>query len=486
MFAQTLAGCAVFPANNVWNTAVDQLPVDASSATYVSTIGASKGLHPDFSSTGAGIPYAVVSGAQPTVPVSFTYASESDPGPYPIPADAPIEGGSTSTGDRHVLVLDSSNCVLYEMFNAWPQSDGSWTADSGAVFDLKSNLLRPAGWTSADAAGLPILPGLLRYDEVASGEIRHAIRMTVPQTRNMYLWPARHFASSLTGAQYPPMGQRFRLKASFDITPYSADVQVILKALKKYGAFVADNGSSWYLTGVPDSRWNDTTLHALGQVLGSNLEAVDETSLITDVNSGATSTSLTLTGVTLNPAQLTGGAVSTQNQVTLSSPAPAGGLTVTLSSSNSAAASVPASVFVPAGVSSATFQVTTSPVGATTTVTISASWMGVTKTAGLTVSPAAVVLSSVAISPTAVTGGTGATGSVTLSGPAPASGVVVKIASSDPRSASAPSTVTVPAGQTTAAFSIATKKVAATKTVTFTATYAGVSKSATLTVNPRP
>jgi hypothetical protein len=204
-----------------------------------------------------------------------------------VPRNAPIEGGPSSTGDRHVLVLESGNCILYELYAAYPQSDGSWTAGSGAVFDLKSNQLRPAGWTSADAAGFAILPGLIRYDEVAAGEIKHAVRMTVPATRNQYIWPARHKASSRTGTQYPPMGQRFRLKAGFDITPYPAEVQVILKALKKYGMFLADNGSSWYLTGAPDPRWDDTALHTLHQVLGANIEAVDETSLMADPNSGA-------------------------------------------------------------------------------------------------------------------------------------------------------------------------------------------------------
>jgi len=224
-------GCAVFPANNVWNTPVDQLPVDANSDRYVATIGPNAPAHPDFGSGlwdggPIGIPYVTVPGTQAKVNVTFQYASESDPGGYPIPPNASIEGGSSSTGDRHVLVIDQDNCILYELYSAYPQPDGSWQAGSGAIFDLKSNTLRPAGWTSADAAGLPIFPGLVRYDEVASGEILHAIRFTAPQTRNTYIWPARHEASDLTGANYPPMGQRFRLKASFDISPYPAPVQV--------------------------------------------------------------------------------------------------------------------------------------------------------------------------------------------------------------------------------------------------------------------
>jgi hypothetical protein len=284
--AQTLGGCPVFPADNVWNTPVDTLPVHPNSAAFVATIGAARGLHPDFSATGFGIPFAIVGAGQPRVAVTFQYAGESDPGPYPIPPDAPIEGGPSSTGDRHVLVLDRDACVLYETFSAYPQPDGSWRAGSGAVFDLRSNRLRPAGWTSADAAGFAILPGLIRYDEVVAGEIRHAIRMTAPQTRREYLWPARHFASSLTGAQYPPMGLRFRLKAEFDVTPFPADVRVILRALKKYGMLLADNGSSWYLTGAPDPRWNDNTLRRLREVLGSNFEAVDESGLMLDPDSG--------------------------------------------------------------------------------------------------------------------------------------------------------------------------------------------------------
>jgi hypothetical protein len=204
-------GCQVFPTNNIWNVPVDGLPLDPSSAAYVNTIGAGSSVHADFGSGlwdggPIGIPYVVVSGSQPLVSVSFDYSDESDPGPYPIPSDAPIEGGAQSTGDRHVLVLDRDNCVLYELYDARPQTGGGWDAGSGAIYPLDSQALRPAGWTSADAAGLPILPGLVRYDEVAAGEIRHAIRFTAPQTRNTYVWPARHYASSRTGTQYPPMG----------------------------------------------------------------------------------------------------------------------------------------------------------------------------------------------------------------------------------------------------------------------------------------
>ncbi len=284
----------MFPRDNVWNVAIDTLPVDASSAAYVTTIGAAKPMHADFGTVynGApnGIPFVVVTGTQPGVAVSFDYADESDPGPYPVPPDAPIEGGPSSTGDRHVLVVDRDGGKLYELFAAYPNPDGSWRAGSGAVFDLDGNPLRPAGWTSADAAGLPILPGLVRYEEVVAGEIPHALRFTAPQTRNGYVWPARHKASSLTGANYPPMGQRFRLKASVDIASFGPNVQVILRALKKYGMFLADNGSSWYLSGAPDPRWDDDELRQLGRLTGSDFEAVDESALMADPNSGRTLT----------------------------------------------------------------------------------------------------------------------------------------------------------------------------------------------------
>jgi hypothetical protein len=291
--APTLAACAVFPENNIWNVRIDSLPVDASSDAYIATIGATTGLHPDFGSgtwNGGpiGIPFAVVDGLQTPVDVSFDYDDESDPGPYPIPADVPIEGGPDSSGDRHVLVLDSDRCLLYEMWNSWPQPDGSWHAGSGAIFDLGSNALRPDGWTSADAAGLPILPGLVRYEEVAAGEIRHAIRFTVSQTRRAYVWPARHFASSSTDPDRPPMGQRFRLKSSFDVTPYAPEIQVLLVAMQRYGLILADNGSNWYVSGVPDERWDNNLLHTLSSVTGADLEAVDCSGLMVDPDSGAT------------------------------------------------------------------------------------------------------------------------------------------------------------------------------------------------------
>jgi hypothetical protein len=309
-----IGGCLVLPANNIWNTPIDTLPVLSNSSSMVTTIGASTGFHADFGAGlwdggPIGIPFITVAGSQPKYPAAFLYADESDSGPYAVPLNAPIEGGSSSSGDRHAIAIDTTNCILYELYDAYPQAS-SWNADSGAIYDLKSNALRPAGWTSADAAGLPIMPGLITYDEVQSGEIKHAIRFTVPQSRRAYVWPARHYASSLTGTQYPRMGERFRLKATFDISSYPTDVQVILRAMKKYGIILADNGSAWYISGKPDDRWNNTNLHALGSLLGSNFEAVDSSSLMIDPNSGAAVKNGVTVGVT--PASATVRAGRTQ------------------------------------------------------------------------------------------------------------------------------------------------------------------------------
>jgi hypothetical protein len=291
--APTIGSCPVFPANNVWNMPVDQLPVAPNSSTYVNTIGSGVTLHPDFGTVydGApnGIPYITVPGTQTKFPATFTYADESDPGPYATPLTAPIEGGSDSTGDRHVISVDTDNCILYEMWSAYPQT-ASWQAGSGAIFNLNSNALRPAGWTSADAAGLAIFPGLVKYDEVLAGAINHAIRLTVPQTQDTYVWPARHEASTLTGANYPPMGVRFRLKASYDILSFSAQNQIILTALKKYGMMVADNGSAWYISGAPDSRWNDDDLHNLTTLTGTDFEVVDVSPMMINANSAQAGT----------------------------------------------------------------------------------------------------------------------------------------------------------------------------------------------------
>lgn len=285
-------GCPVFLADNIWNTQMDTLPVAANSSNYISAIGTGIGLHPDFGSGmwdggPIGIPFTIVPGTQQKVDITFEYADESDQGPYPIPPDALIEGGSQATGDRHVLVLDKDACILYETWSTYPQPDGTWQAGSGAVFDLRSDALRPSGWTSADAAGLPILPGLVRYDEVVSGDIHHAIRFTAPQIRRAFVWPARHYAGSITAANDPPMGQRFRLKAGFDISSFSSDVQVILSAMKKYGIILADIGSAWYISGAPDPGWNDDVLvNEFSRVHGSDFEAVDESSLTVYPDSG--------------------------------------------------------------------------------------------------------------------------------------------------------------------------------------------------------
>jgi hypothetical protein len=312
---QTIGGCPVLPADNIWNTPVDTLPVLANSATMVTTIGASRGFHADFGAGmwdggPIGIPFVTVTGAQTKYPASFLYDDESDPGPYAVPLNAPIEGGPNATGDRHAIAIDTTNCILYELYRAFPGAS-SWTADSGAIFDLRSNALRPLTWTSADAAGLPIAPGLVTVDEVLSGEIRHAIRFTAPQTRREFVWPARHYASSLTGTQYPRMGERFRLKASFDISPYPADVQVILRAMKKYGIILADNGSAWYISGKPDPRWNDDNLHRLSSLLGSNFEAVDATVLQVSANSGAARQNGTTVTVTPSSASVRVGQMQT-------------------------------------------------------------------------------------------------------------------------------------------------------------------------------
>lgn len=294
-----IAGCELFPGDNIWNTAVDNLPVHPNSTDYIDAIGASHGLHADFGSgvwppgsdSPIGIPYVVVPGSQPGVPVTFFWwPEESDDGPYPIPPGAPIQGGPASDGDRHVLVVDSDNCILYEMYYAFPQPDGSWEAANGAMFDLNSHKLRPDNWTSADAAGLPILPGLIRYDEVVSGEMRHAVRFTAAETQAAHIWPARHNASSVTAANYPPMGLRLRLRADYDLSPFSAEVRVILQALKTYGLILSDNGSPWYLSGAPDERWDNDMLHEMDVVSGADFEVVDVSSLMVDPDSGQAAT----------------------------------------------------------------------------------------------------------------------------------------------------------------------------------------------------
>jgi hypothetical protein len=288
-----IENCAIFPSDHIWNTRIDHLPVDPRSDDYVRSIGADVEFHPDFGAGlweggPIGIPYNGVDGSEAApAEIRFYYPDESDPGPYPIPPDPLIEGGPDSDGDRHILIVDTASCALIEIYDAYPQEDGSWEAGSGAIWDLNGYTLRPDTWTSADAAGLPILPGLARYDEVAAGEIRHALRFTAEVTRRAYVWPARHFASDVGDETVPPMGQRFRLKASFDVSPYPPEARALLIAMQRYGIILADNGSNWYVTGAPDERWDNGLLVEAFQTLrGSDFEAVDTSSLMIDPDSG--------------------------------------------------------------------------------------------------------------------------------------------------------------------------------------------------------
>ena len=308
---ENLNGFDPFPANNAWNTDISGYPVHPNSANYINFIGATASLHPDFLSgtyhgKPIGIPYQIVAGPQAKVNLNFTaYGDESDPGPYPIPGDAPVEGGSNSNGDRHVLVLEKDGCWLYELYRAFKQRNGSWNADSAAVWDMTINEQRPYTWTSADAAGLPIFPGLVRYDEVAAGLINHAIRFTAPTTQRAFILPATHWASTTTDPNAPPMGLRLRLKATFNIAGFPADDQVILTALKKYGIILADNGSAMFISGAPDNRWNNANLDLLKTVKASDFEAVNTGTIITPANvptgPNPTISSFTATPTTVSP-----------------------------------------------------------------------------------------------------------------------------------------------------------------------------------------
>jgi hypothetical protein len=276
--SEDLGSIPLFPADNYWHWDISQLPIHPNSAAFVNSVGAATRLHPDFGSeldgVPWGIPYVVVDKNTPKIPVNYTlYGDESDPGPYPIPLNVLVEGGSDPNGDRHTLAVDKDARILYELYRAFPKAS-AWDAGCGAKWDLSSNAMRRDGWTSADAAGLPILPGLVRYDEIARGVIDHAIRMTVDVSQKAYVWPATHQAGSTTDKNVPPMGLRFRLKAGFDISKYPASCQTILKALKKYGFIVADNGGNWYFTGAPDERYPDEEIDLLKQLRGSDFEAV--------------------------------------------------------------------------------------------------------------------------------------------------------------------------------------------------------------------
>jgi len=283
--APTLAGCPVFPATNPWNQRVDRLPVARNSAALIRSIGLQAHFHADFGSGTwdggpIGIPYTVVRAGQRRVPVSFDYASESDRGPYPIPSNAPIEGGRNASGDRHVLIVDKAACKLYELYDAHPLRGGAaWHAGSGATWNLRSNHLRPVTWTSADAAGLPILPGLARYDEVAAGTIDHALRFTAPRTRTAFVWPARHQSGDSSSPALPPMGLRVRLKQTVSLKGLPRQARIVALAMQRYGLLLADNGSPWYVSGAPDPRWSNDQLHTLDRLTGSDFEVVDASTL---------------------------------------------------------------------------------------------------------------------------------------------------------------------------------------------------------------
>jgi hypothetical protein len=287
--APGIGGCPAFPANNVWNTDISNLPVHSSSAAWIGNMGGpSRLLHPDFGPSGGvpyGIPFNVVDSSHPKINIAFDYSSESDHVGYPFGADTSIEGGPSAGGDRHAIMIDSSSCTLYELYNAHYNGAAGSTAGSGATWSLGSNALRPSTWTSADAAGLPIFPGLLRVEEVQAGAVQHAIRFTAQQTDRSFVWPARHQAGAASNPALPPMGARFRLRAGFDISHFSASSQVVLNAMKHYGLMLADNGSNWYFQGAAETGWSDTMISELKTVPAGQFDALDESSLMIDPNS---------------------------------------------------------------------------------------------------------------------------------------------------------------------------------------------------------
>jgi len=483
--AQTvnIGGCAIFPGNNVWYSPVDKLPVSPNSAVWVNSIGASAHLFPDFWSNEGGGFLNVVPASQPRVPITIRYASEGDPGPYPIPSDALVQEGS----DLHLVVLDQGNCKLYEMFDAVKQTDGSWSVGSAATFDLQSNVQRPSTWTSADAAGTSLLASVVTYDEVMSGQINHAIGMTATHTQQAFVWPATHWASSLSGSQYPPMGARFRLKAAFDVSPYPFEVQVILNALKKYGAIVDDNGAPWFLNGLQDPRWNNNNLHQITEVLGSNMEGVDDSSLMVNVHSAVVAGSpRALDSIYLDQRLVSAGA-TVNGEVILTAAAPTGGAVVTLASSDAAAVAVPASVTVPAGATSAAFTATVKSIPFTTPVVISGVYESVTRqspqllvTGSSGQSPA--LLSAFALTPDSIVGGTGVVANVTLTAPAPPGGVVVTLTSSKPSAVALPASVLIPGGSDSATVPVQAAPQTASITVNVTASLYADTLTAPLTV----
>lgn len=490
----------LFPPDNWWNVDVRGAPVDSGSAAFIAYInnGGQRRLHPDLGgevSPGSvqtyGMPYAVVDGTQPRLTVDFVlYPNESDGVGvpfYPVPVEAItephwIEGGEPGNvdlrgQDRHLLIVDRDRNWLYELYNVYYNAaSGRWEAGSGAFWDMNTNGRRPEGWTSADAAGLAILPGLVRYDEVYGlgvPEIRHALRVTVRST-NGHVYPASHSAGSTPGAL--PMGARLRLKASTDISRFAPEVQKIFRAMKRYGLIVADNGSDMFIGGTFDTRWDNGILNpAFGALTASDFEVVQ-----LGWQPGAGPVSLSSLGV--NPSTVAGGQSAT-GSVTLSGPAPAGGVVVTLASTKPASARVPTSVIIGAGLIAGSFAITTSVVAASTAVDLRASYNGSTEVATLTVMPPPPTVTSLRLSPSTVVGGSTSTGTVTLSRAAPPGGVVVAIGSSKPAVAGAPATVTVAAGQLSASFAISTTAVSGGTSAAISASYnGGVPKTATLTV----
>ena len=500
----------LFPSDNWWNADISAAPVDGGSASYIAFInnGGTRRLHPDFggeASPGSvdvyGMPYAIVNGSQPKQAVTFDYWDESDGVDmatgqgipfYPIPSQAAtqqhwVEGGAAGNvdqrtqGDRHLFVIDCTNRYLYELYNVYfNSSQAKWYAGSGAFFDLNANNRRPDGWTSADAAGLAIFPGLVRYDEAWNGaiaDIGHAFRVTVRAT-NGYVYPASHRAGSTAGA--PPMGARLRLKTSVNgldpaLRTSDPNVRKIFRAMQKYGLIVADNGSDMYISSTFDTRWNNDVLNpAFSTLSASDFDVVQ-------LGWKPTAAGVAVAAVSASPSSVVGGGGAT-GTVSLSASAPAGGASVLLASASSAV-TVPGAVTVAQGMTSATFGIATSAVTMPTSTTISASYGGVTKATTFTVTPAsAPALASVALTSTSIVGGTSTTGRATLTAPAGSGGAVVTLRSSNPTLVGVPASVVVPAGATSTTFTVTTTVTKRNATAAVYATYASVTKTASLTV----
>jgi len=504
----------VFPATNWWNVDISSAPIDPGSASYVAFInnGGVRKLHPDFGGEASpdsveiyGMPYAIVDGSQAKQAVTFDYWDESDGVDYatgqgvpfyPLPQQAAtqahwVEGGAPgstdqrSQGDRHLLVIDCTNRYLYELYSVWyDTAHAKWYAGSGAFFDMNASNRRPDTWTSADAAGLAIFPGLVRYDEAwnaAIGDIGHAFRVTVRAT-NGYVYPASHRAGSTFGAL--PMGARLRLKTSVNgqdpaLRTSDPNVQKIFRAMQKYGLIVADNGSDMYVTGTFDTRWSNDILNPAFSALSASDFDVIQLGWKPSV-----ATAPTLASVSANPQTVTAGA-SSIGSVGLTAQAPSGGAPVALSSASSAVV-VPSSVTVAEGATSATFSIGTTSVAVSTATTITASYAGATKTATFTLTPAiAPALASLTLASTSVVGGAGTTAKVVLSAPAPSGGSLVTLRSSNTAYVTVPASVVVPAGATTATFQVTTAETKRNVTAAIYATYSSVTKMASLTVKHR-